>query len=286
MMRLLVLIAVLAGLGPGAQAAPADEAWRRDGLANPWSAWLDVEHDIIYVANVAGDPQAKDGNGFIAQLDLKGEIVRRDWAIGLDAPKGISGMGGQLYVADIDRIVALDLATGAVTGTWPVPGAQALTDVYAAQRSGRVFVSDARTDTIWVLQDGQLKQFAHGPELRGPAGLRINRGRLVVAGMGDDAAPGGLAAIELESGRIAELGPQALRGHLLGLDAIGDRGWYVSDPVTGTVAKLDAGGALLEQQAVGKGAADLALLGEQGLLLVPMSADDRLLALRVEPLPK
>ena len=185
MMRLLVLIAMLAGLGPGAQAAPADEAWRRDGLANPWSAWLDVEHDIIYVANVAGDPQAKDGNGFIAQLDLKGEIVRRDWAIGLDAPKGISGMGGQLYVADIDRIVALDLATGAVTGTWPVPGAQALTDVYAAQRSGRVFVSDARTDTIWVLQDGQLKQFAHGPELRGPAGLRINRGRLVVAGMGD-----------------------------------------------------------------------------------------------------
>ena len=129
MMRLLVLIAVLAGLGPGAQAAPADEVWRRDGLANPWSAWLDVEHDIIYVANVAGDPQAKDGNGFIAQLDLKGEIVRRDWAVGLDAPKGISGMGGQLYVADIDRIVALDLATGAVTGTWPVPGAQALTDV-------------------------------------------------------------------------------------------------------------------------------------------------------------
>ena len=284
MFRSSAMAMLLVLLGPAAQAAPV-EAWRLDGLAEPWSAWFDASRNVVFVSNVAGDPLAKDGNGFIARVGLKGRLIERDWVSGLDAPKGMSALGGQLYVADIDRIVAVDLATGEVTRRWPVPGARSLTDVYAAQRSGRVFVSDALTDTVWVLKDGKLDVFAQDAELRGPAGLRVNAGRLVVAGTGGAAGAGRLTAVSLEDSRIWELGGSAVSGHLLGLDAIGDDGWYVTDPVAGLLDKVDESGVVLEQTAVGKGAGDLAFLGELGLLLVPMTADDRLLALKVPPLP-
>ena len=200
----------------------------------------------------------------------------------------MSVLGDRLYVADIDEIVALDLATGEVLQRWPVPGAKGLSDVYAAQRSGRVLVSDRLTDTIWVLQDGEFKTFAQGPELRGPSGLRVNEGRLVVAGAGHAAAdgkpaePGRLVAVNLEDSRVWELSDDGLEGELAGLQAIEDAGWYVTDPAAGLLYRVDEGGKVVERTELGRGAADLAYLDELGLLLVPMSEGQSLVALKVD----
>ena len=41
-------------------------------------------------------------------------MLEREWATGLDAPKGMALANGQLYVADIDRLVEIDPATGKI----------------------------------------------------------------------------------------------------------------------------------------------------------------------------
>ena len=40
----------------------------------PESVLYNAAHDIVYVANINGEPIAKDRNGFISKLDLNGEI--------------------------------------------------------------------------------------------------------------------------------------------------------------------------------------------------------------------
>lgn len=288
MRRFLAAAAITCAVSDQGLAAPLVEAWRVAGLANPYSAQFDPNRNVVFVSNLAGEPLAKDGNGFIARIGFKGAMLEPDWVTGLDAPKGMATLGDRLYVADIDQLVAIELATGDVLERLPIPGARDLSDVYAAQRSGRVFVSDRLTDTIWVLQDGRLEVFAQGPELRGPTGLRVNEGRLVVAGAGHAAAdgkaaePGRLSAVNLEDSRIWTLGEGGLEGTLEGLQAIEDEGWYVTDPETGTLYRVDQEGRVVEETALGKGAADLAYLDELGLLLVPMREGDTMVAFKVE----
>lgn len=88
-------------------------AQQNSGLANPESVISDGK--FLYVTNIGQklDPVAKDGDGFISRLSLKGQLI--DLSITdekLHAPKGTAIIGDILYVADIDRIVAIDLATG------------------------------------------------------------------------------------------------------------------------------------------------------------------------------
>ena len=47
-----------------AHAALAEEAWTASGLEAPESALYDASRDILYVSNIAGEPDAKDGNGY------------------------------------------------------------------------------------------------------------------------------------------------------------------------------------------------------------------------------
>src|SRR6188472_3198199 len=80
-------------------AAPAEEAWTTTGLDTPESVLFDGSRDILYVANIAGDPVAKDGNGYLSILDLDGTIRTEKWVTGLDAPKGLHLDSDTLYVS-------------------------------------------------------------------------------------------------------------------------------------------------------------------------------------------
>ena len=92
--------------------------WELTGLEAPESALPDPAGDAIYVSNVVGAPDAKDGNGYISRVSPDGKILEQRWAVGLDAPKGLILRGSTLFVSDIDRLVAIDTATGKIAGTW------------------------------------------------------------------------------------------------------------------------------------------------------------------------
>lgn len=80
---------------------------------------MSADGRFIYVSN--GPGTAKDGNGFISRVSTSGEMLQREWATGLNAPKGIFLVGGTLYAADIDEVLAINAASGAVRARTPVP---------------------------------------------------------------------------------------------------------------------------------------------------------------------
>jgi DNA-binding beta-propeller fold protein YncE len=83
------------------------------GLAHPES--INSDGQFLYVTNIgkALEPTAKDGDGSISKLSLEGKMITPSITDEkLNAPKGTAIIKGVLYVADIDRIVGIQLATG------------------------------------------------------------------------------------------------------------------------------------------------------------------------------
>ncbi|MFB0908073.1 MAG: gluconolaconase, partial [Spirosomataceae bacterium] len=109
-------------------------AWESDTtLLTPESVLYDAANDFYYVSCINGvPPDAKDGDGYIAKMDANGKIITDKWATGMNAPKGMALVGNTLYVADISKIVMIDVATGKISGEKEIEEAAFLNDMDAA----------------------------------------------------------------------------------------------------------------------------------------------------------
>jgi len=139
-------------------------------LSVPESVLMDSRNNILYVSSIGGSPDAKDGDGFISQVTLDGKIKNLKWATGMDAPKGMGLFNGNLYVADVSRLVTIDTKTGKVTQMLEIEGAKFLNDV-TVDREGNVFVSDSNTGKIHVVKGNKAEVYFEGPEIKGVNGL-------------------------------------------------------------------------------------------------------------------
>ncbi len=148
-------------------------------LKTPESVIYYPEKDVIYVANINGDPSTKDGNGFISVLNTDGKIKNLEWIKNLNAPKGMAIFKGKLYVSDIDQLVEIDIEKGAITAKYNAPDAVFLNDVTACM-NGMIFVSDNRTARIHVLNEGKFTVWMEGKPLETPNGLMAEKGKLLV----------------------------------------------------------------------------------------------------------
>jgi hypothetical protein len=180
----------LAAAGCARKAEEADRAsafaltpkWRVEGLASPESVLLSADTGFFYVSNVNGEGEARDGNGFISRVSRDGIVLERQWATGLDAPKGMTLKDGRLYVADITSLKVVDTATGKVVQAIAAPGAGFLNDV-ALMADGRVIVSDSDGGSIYRLDGGQLTLWLKTPELKSANGLLPAGGKLYITTM-------------------------------------------------------------------------------------------------------
>lgn len=272
----------------GSVAVAQDIVWTLEGLEAPESAYFDEARNVLYVSNVNGEPTVKDGNGFISRVSLTGEMLEAQWVSGLDAPKGLVSDGVTLYVSDIDRLVAIDIASGNVSGTWQAEGAIFLNDT-AIDAGGRVYVSDMIAQKIHVLADGTLSVLAEGDALQHPNGLNMLEGKLLVAPWGVGLQPdfttttgGHLITVDLESGAVAPLGSGAPVGNLDGLEPDGKGNWIVSDWIAGAVYRIANDGTRELLLDLDMGSADLEYIPDQSLLIVPMMLNNTLVAYRIE----
>ncbi len=229
-------------------AALAEEAWTATGLEAPESALYDARRDILYVSNIAGAPDAKDGNGFISIPGAGRKPPAAQWVTGLNAPKGLAMHGDTLYVTDIDRLVAIDVAGGEIIGTWPAEGAKFLNDA-VADADGRVFVSDMVTNRIHLLDADTLSVWLEDEGLAHPNGLALQDGQLIVAAWG----PGHEARLHHRSarpparGRPGDQGDRPLGsgagvGNLDGLEPEGDGAWLATDWMAGGLYRIQPDG--------------------------------------------
>lgn len=152
------------------------QLWATDSVLNmPESALPSEANHVIYVSNIGGNPEGKEGKGSIGQVGFDGSIINQAWVGGLNAPKGMALVKNMLWVADVDELAVIDIRAGKVVKKISIPGAQFLNDVTADDK-GVIYVSDSKTNTIYKVEHDRPQVYVSG--LKGANGVLALKGQL------------------------------------------------------------------------------------------------------------
>lgn len=272
-----------AALALPAAAAPPRKLWELSGFDAPESVLYDARTDSFFVANVNGDPSARDGNGYISQVGPDGSLIKKGWFTGLNAPKGMAVYGNDLYVADIDQLVVIHKLKATLRGRHPALPSKFLNDV-AADNVGRIYVTDMLGDAIYRLDDGVFGMWLASARLMGPNGIKVVKDELWVASWGrivrgfETNEPGHVLAVELETQKIRDIGKGYPIGNLGGLEPIGDGRFLVTDRKAGGLMLIDEYGRSQVILELPPGSADMGFNPLLKQLVVPLMRDGKIVA--------
>jgi len=233
-------------------------------LTTAESVLYDKGNNILYVSCINGvPPDKKDGDGFIARVDLDGKIKDLKWVTGLNGPKGMGQSGNTLYVTDIDRLVSIDVTTGKITNTWKVDGAAFLNDVHVVE-NGIVYFTDSYTNTIYSLAQGKVATVLADTSLGGSNGILIEGNTMFLAGQ----MSGNVYRVDMTTLAIEKIATEIPGGD--GIERYGDA--LIVSNWNGQVHHLSGDGEvtlLLDSQEAKLNAADIEVIADKNLLLVP-----------------
>lgn len=277
----IVMIFILNGLNAMAQDIPFDNAalekvWESEAVFKvPESVFYDAERDVIYVSNIDGKPTDMDGNGFISKVNTQGEVIKLKWVEGLNAPKGMGTFNGKLYVTDINAVVEIDIAEGKVLNRYTVEGAKFMNDI-AITDDGTLYATDMQTNKIHKLEDGKIALWLENEKLKSPNGLLILGDKLVV-GCKE------VLSIDLADKSISVKVPEME----LGVDGIvmDKSGNLVFSYWQGNVFIYTPEGELTEVLSTADRkmqSADIGIIKQVNMLLVPTFFDNRIMAYTIK----
>lgn len=237
------------------------------GLTFPESVISDGKY--LYVDNIGEgmNPGTKDGNGYISKLSLDGKLITKSITTEkLDAPKGSAIVDGVLYVADIDRIVGIDLKTGNKTAELSFASEKTsfLNDV-VAKDAHTLFVSATDVGKVYEVTLGRELSYKTLPvAVAGANGMVYDpqANKLYTCGFEGGAAPTGiLGEISWKNGQASfrRIGTEV--GYFDGLQLLDAHTLLVSDWANMT---NPAGAGIFKKVDVQSGQATEVLKGVSG----------------------
>jgi hypothetical protein len=268
-------------------AEPPKPVWTiTEKLGAPSHALYDPGSKTLFVSQISGEGDKKDGVGVVSRLDLNGQMLDSEWVSGLNAPKGLARSGSTLWVSDIDRLHQIDIEGVKATECYDIPNAKFLTGV-TVDSAGVVYVADMLTSTIYSYDKGKIAVDLRGNALESPGGILRDGQRLIVAAWGlttdySTEAPGRFLAID---GRQ----PKALSkplGNLYGIVSDGANGWIGSDFASGRVWHVTENAVPRELLHLSPGIAGIEYVPSKKLLIVPELTQNRISAYDVTTILK
>ena len=245
-----------------------------EGLNVPESSCYNPADKIIYVSNVVGNPDAKDGIGYISKLNTKGEFIEKEWVKGLNAPKGIGTANGKLYVTDIDEVVEIDLKTAKILKKYKSGVARSFNDI-ATDKQGKVYVSEMSKHVVLTVGKDSLEVFVESDKISGVNGV-CDLGNEIIVG-----SKGNLIGIDKKTKEIRTITEKT--GYLDGIVVVGENKIITSD-WKGKVQLIEPGKpieVLLNTGIINVNAADLGFIPSLNILLVPTFNNNKVIAYKL-----
>ena len=178
-------------IGANAQKATVQKLWSTDTILKvPESVLVDDKENCLWVSNIDGASNGRDGKGSISKLSKTGTPINLEWVTGLNAPKGMAKYKQELYVADLTELVVIDIKKGVIKNKIAIEGSVFLNDV-TVNNNGAVFVSDSRTGKVHRYENNQVT--IEVENLQGPNGLLSIEDQLLILDRGSllSVTPGG-----------------------------------------------------------------------------------------------
>ncbi len=201
-------------------------------FAGPESAHWDPIGQVWYVANFGQNLDLSgatpDEPAYVSRLNADGTVLDAKFVEISGDLLGLAVLDGTLYVAHGVDMLAVDIATRAVsTVTFP-EGVAFLNDV--ATGNGAVWISDSVANVIYrYVPGGSPEVFSQDPLLAAPNGIYVDGANLIVGTLGsfppDPNLPGALFSVS-QNGAATRIGD--LYGALDGVEKLG-QDYLVSD---------------------------------------------------------
>lgn len=246
-----------------------------EGLNVPESACYNSTDKTIYVSNIVGMHNVKDGIGYISKLNEKGEFIEKEWVKGLNAPKGIACTQKYLYVTDIDRVVAVNLKTGKVEKTYSNRKSKSLNDATVSP-DGHIYISDSGGNCIFRVGKDSLEVFLESDILKAMNGI-LASDNLLYLGSNNN-----LITVDQKTKVITILAENV--GYIDGLLMV-EKNKFITSDFKGKVQLVEPGKGietLMNTTDIKINAADLGYIPSQKLLLVPTFLDNKVGAYRLK----
>ncbi|MCK9270852.1 MAG: SMP-30/gluconolactonase/LRE family protein [Bacteroidales bacterium] len=240
----------------------------------PESVFYDENNQVLYVANINGKPTDKDSNGFLSAMEPDGRITRLEWVAGLHAPKGMAMRGDRLFVADIDRVAEIDIPKRTVVKFYEADKAEFLNDCIIGDE-GRVYITDMKTGAIYRITGGEIEEWLPAGTFDSPNGINYRDGYLYLGVNGKIIS---IDPTDKSQKVIAEF-----EGSVDGLE-IDKSGNFIFSDWSGLVRRVSAGGkpeVLFDTTDEKINAADIHLMVDENILLVPTFFDNRVVAYQI-----
>ena len=279
----------ISALAEAPKAKTLTKLWEVTGLVNTESVAYDAKSDVLYVLSKGTDPKTS----FVSKISMKGEMLTKDFTTGLTQGRGIILVDNLLFVTELQALTKIDVATGKVVKTYPVPEAGVFNDLVVDPATGDVYVSDTGTEKNviykWNKAKDTFEKWLESPKLEQPNGLIIEKGQLISAPWGvvtDPATwatkvPGHLATISLDAKEIKSLGGKDTPlGNLDGLQADGEGNYFVGDWWTGKLYLVNQAAEATLLLTLEQSIADFLYLLDKKLLFIPI--DSKFVAYKVE----
>lgn len=269
---LLLLLIPLGSLEDQNEPSGLEQAWSSSAdLDVPESVLYDQKREALYVSNINGKPSEKNGKGYLSKMTLNGSIGDRKWVKGLNAPKGMALWNDTLYVADVDRVVLIDLKHGNIAAKYGTKDAKFLNDV-TVDPEGRVFISDMKDRRIYSLVDGKLNSWKYGEQLKQVNGLCWHKGNLYAG------TQSRILSIDPSTRSITTVvnGTPSVDGLIAGV-----RGGFLFSDWEGRIMYAEQGKepvTLHDTRDAGRHAADIGFKADQERVYVPTFFDHRVFA--------
>lgn len=249
-----------------AQAQEATEVWKLGGFKTPESVLHDGANDRIIVGNMVTFGPDGGTDGYLSLVSMDGQMVEEQWVTGLMDPKGMGIVGDKLFVADMNGLVEINLADGAIVTTHALDGAMFPNDVAVAE-NGDIYVSDMMGSAVYKVSGGNIERWVEVAPVA-PNGLIVDGDRLIIGSIGEGLKPdfstdkkGGLIAVDLASKAITPLDGATEVGMVDGVGVLGDALVFNDNP-SGTIYAWRAGAPASVLAKVPEGSADISVSGD------------------------
>jgi sugar lactone lactonase YvrE len=283
----LLATSLLLSLATSVSAQSLTEAWRTPGFVMPESVSYDPGTKALYVGNINSPDMSANGQGYISQVGLDGTVMKEKFATGLNAPKGTFVADGKLYVAGVEEVAVIDLATGEVTARWHAAGATFLNDLALAD-DGTLYVTETMQGAVYAFEDGVGTQWLADPALAGANGIVVSGDKLLVATLGDlsggfeNLKPSNVKSVDIATKAITDFGSATPIGMLDGIELV-DGGALVTDNGGGKLVLVGSDGKLTEIGATGAGSADFEYVPADKLIAVPITPTGEVIGFTYAP---
>lgn len=207
--KMLFLVSLM-GLKSGLKAQSCIIEKEVGGFRHPESVVFDGRQ--FFVSNLGRQltPLEKDGDGYISRLTRNGALQDTTYfpRVTLHAPKGMAILNDMLYVADVGRIVVLDIQSKNLVREKNLAEVCLFVNDLAARDEERLFFSCSDKGTVWMWDLSADSLFLISQDMPGANGLLWDflNADLYVAAMGGGGEPGFVYKVDLKNRTSEKIG--------------------------------------------------------------------------------